>query len=118
MPISANRLVISSLAAAEYILIPVMLAYGGLDEKSSMEVFGRLTGMALPLVMFPSIVTNSIATTLVPALSESVALKRYRVLNHRISKSIQATFILGVIFSSLFICFSEEIGSLVYRSEK
>jgi stage V sporulation protein B len=118
VPISANRLVISSLAAAEYILIPVMLAYGGLDEKSSMEVFGRLTGMALPLVMFPSIVTNSIATTLVPALSESVALKRYRVLNHRISKSIQATFILGVIFSSLFICFSEEIGSLVYRSEK
>ena len=117
VPVSANRLVISSLAAAEYILIPVMLAAGGLDEKSSMQVFGRLTGMALPLVMFPSIVTNSIATTLVPALSESAALKRYRALNRQISKSIQITFILGIIFSSLFICFSEEIGSLIYRNE-
>jgi O-antigen/teichoic acid export membrane protein len=118
VPISANRMIISSLAAAEYILIPVMLAYGGMDEKSSMEIFGRLTGMALPLVMFPSIVTNSIATTLVPALSESAALKRYRALNRQISKSIQVTFILGIIFTSLFICFSEEIGSLVYRQEK
>lgn len=118
VPISANRLVVSSLTAAEFILIPVMLASGGLDEKSSMEIFGRLTGMALPLVMFPSIVTNSIATTLVPALSESAALKRYRALNRQISKSIQITFILGIVFMSLFICFSEEIGSLIYRQEK
>ncbi len=118
VPISANRLIISSLAAAEYILIPVMLAYGGMDEKSSMEVFGRLTGMALPLVMFPSIVTNSIATTLVPALSESAALKRYTALNRQISKSIQVTFVLGIVFTSLLICFPDEIGSLVYSQEK
>jgi stage V sporulation protein B len=118
VPVSANRLVISALSAAEYILIPAMLSYGGLDEKSSMEVFGRLTGMALPLIMFPSVVTNSIATTLVPALSESAALKRYKALNYQISRSIQITFILGIIFSSLFICFSHEIGSLLYRREK
>ncbi len=118
VPVSANRLVISALAAAEYILIPAMLTAGGLDEKSSMEVFGRLTGMALPLIMFPSIVTNSIATTLVPALSESAALNRYKTLNYQISKSIQITFILGMVFSSLFICFSDEIGSLIYRREK
>lgn len=118
VPVSANRLVISALAAAEFILIPVMLAAGGLDEKSSMETFGRLTGMALPLIMFPSIVTNSIATTLVPAISESVALKRYKSLNYQISKSIQITFILGVIFTSLFFSFPNEIGSLLYRREK
>jgi len=118
VPVSANRLVISTLAAAEYILIPAMLAAGGLDEKSSMEVFGRLTGMALPVIMFPSVVTNSIATTLVPALSESAALKRYKTLNRQISKSIQITFILGIIFTSLFICFSDEIGLIMYRREK
>jgi stage V sporulation protein B len=118
VPVSANRLVMSALAAAEFIMIPVMLASGGLDEKSSMEVFGRLTGMALPLIMFPSIVTNSIATTLVPAISESVALKKYKALNYQISKSIQITFIVGIIFSSIFFCFPNEIGALLYRREK
>ena len=118
VPVSANRLVMSVLSAAEFILIPAMLSNGGLDEKSSMEVFGRLTGMALPLIMFPSVVTNSIATTLVPAISESVALKRYKALNYQISKSIQITFIVGVVFMCIFFCFSNEIGTLLYRREK
>lgn len=118
VPVSANRLVISSLTAVEFILIPAMLVFGGLDEKGSMELFGRLTGMAFPLIMFPSLVTNSLATTLVPAISESVSLKNYRAVNYQISKSIQATFILGIIFSAIFICYPAEIGSLIYRREK
>ncbi len=118
VPVSANRMVMSSLTAAEHIMIPVMLGAGGLDSKSSMEVFGRLTGMVLPLIMFPSLVTNSLATTLVPAISESVALKNYRAVNYRISKSIQITFVLGIVFTALFASYSDEIGTLVYRREK
>lgn len=118
LPVSSNRLVVSILSAAEYILIPAMLVAGGLQYKSSMEVFGRLAGMALPLIMFPSLVTNSLATTLVPAISESVSLKNYRTVNYRISKSIQVTFILGIIFTAIFISYPNEIGALVYRREK
>ncbi len=118
LPVSANRLVVSILSAAEYILIPAMLAAGGLPYKSSMELFGRLAGMALPLILFPSLVTNSLATTLVPAISEAVSLKNFRSVNYRISKSIQVTFILGMIFTAMFICYPEEIGGLVYRREK
>lgn len=118
VPVSGNRLVTSSLAAIEFIMIPSMLVLGGMDDKSSMELFGRLTGMALPLITFPSLVTNSLATTLVPAISESVSLKRFRTLNNQISKSVQATFLLGVLFSALFISFPDEIGALVYRRDK
>jgi len=118
LPVSANRLVVSILSAAEYILIPAMLVAGGLQYKSSMELFGRLAGMALPLIMFPSLVTNSLATTLVPAISESVSLKNHKAVNYRISKSIQVTFILGMIFTAIFISYPNEIGALVYRREK
>lgn len=118
LPVSANRLVVSILSAAEYILIPAMLVAGGLQYKSSMELFGRLAGMALPLIMFPSLVTNSLATTLVPAISESVSLNNYKAVNYRISKSIQATFIMGIIFTAIFISYPNEISALVYKHEK
>lgn len=118
VPVSANRMIISILSAAEHIMIPVMLSLGGLDDKSSMEIFGRLTGMVLPLILFPSLVTNSLATTLVPAISESVSLKNYRAVNYRISKSIQITFVLGIVFTALFFSYADEIGELVYRREK
>ena len=118
IPVSVNRLVVSILSAAEYILIPAMLVTGGLEYKSSMELFGRLAGMALPLIMFPSLVTNSLATTLVPAISESVSLKNFKTVNYRISRSIQVTFIMGIISTAIFISYPNEIGALVYRREK
>lgn len=118
IPISANRLVVSALAAAENVMIPAMLASGGMEYKRSMELFGRLSGMALPLILFPSLVTNSLATTLVPAISEGMSLKNFKSVNNKISKSIQITFILGMIFTAMFFSYPDEIGSLIYRHEK
>lgn len=118
VPVSANRLIVSILSAAEHIMIPTMLVLGGLDRKTGMEIFGRLTGMALPLIMFPSLVTNSLATTLVPAISESVSRKNYKVLNDRITRSVQGTIILGMIFTAVFLSYPKEIGNLVYPKEE
>lgn len=118
IPISFNRFISSIMYAVETILIPQRLSAGGLDYTSSMEEFGRLQGMAMPLLWFPSLVTNSLATTLVPAISEATSLKNFRTANHRISKSIQITFILGFIFTAIFLSYPHEIGDLLYRREK
>ncbi|MDQ2085607.1 stage V sporulation protein B [Herbivorax sp. ANBcel31] len=117
MPISFNRFITSMMGAIELILIPRMLLIGGMNYQASLVEYGKLTGMAMPLVFFPSLVTSSLATTLVPAISEALSLKSFKIVNYRISKSIQFTFILGFIFTSIFIGFSNEIGDLVYRNE-
>lgn len=118
LPISANRFITSSMSAVEYILIPRRLLEGGLNYMQSIEMYGRLTGMAMPLIYFPCLVTSSLATTLVPAISEAVSLKRDRTVHYRISKSIQITFILGFIFTGVFMAYSEQIGEVVYRGQK
>jgi stage V sporulation protein B len=117
-PVSANRFVLSIMSAFEYLLIPGMLVAGGMAYTDSMETYGRLTGMALPLITFPSLVTTSLATTLVPAISEAVSLRNFRTVNHRISKSIQVTFILGMVFTAIFMTYPDEIGNLIYRKER
>ena len=118
VPVSANRFVISIMSAVEYLLIPGMLVAGGMNYTSSMETYGRLSGMALPLIFFPSLVTASLATTLVPAISEAVSLKNFKTVNYRISKSIQVTFILGMVFTAIFMTYPNEIGNLIYTKEK
>lgn len=118
IPISFNRFITSIMAAIEMILIPRMLLAGGLNYQNSMEEFGKLTGMAMPLIFFPSLVTSSLATTLVPAISEAMSLKNYKTVNYRMSKSIQLSLILGFIFTSIFIVFPNEIGDMLYRKEK
>ncbi|MFZ5989684.1 MAG: stage V sporulation protein B [Bacillota bacterium] len=117
IPVSFNRFITSIMAAIELILIPRMLLTGGMNYQNSIEEYGKLTGMAIPLIFFPSLVTLSLATTLVPAISEAMSLKSFKTVNYRISKSIQLTFILGFIFTSLFLVFPHEIGNLIYRKQ-
>lgn len=117
-PISINRLIISIMSAVEVILIPRRLLEGGLNYIQSMEQYGKLMGMAMPLIFFPALVTTSLATTLVPAISESISLKNFSRVNYRISKSIQITMVVGFVFMALFACYPDKISDMIYPGQK
>ena len=59
VPVSFNRFITSMMGAVELILIPRMLLIGGMNYQASIAEYGKLTGMAMPLVFFPSLVTSS-----------------------------------------------------------
>lgn len=118
IPVSINRFILSIMGAVEVILIPRRLVLGGLDYHITMQEYGKLTGMALPLIFFPSFITSSLATNLVPVISEALSVKNYKTVNYRISKSIQFTAVMGFIFTAVFMSFPHQIGNLVYRKEK
>ena len=62
-PINANQTVLHLLEGAEAILIPAILCMHGLTKDNAISQFGILTGMALPLVLFPCTAANSFALT-------------------------------------------------------
>ena len=80
LPVSANRLLLHLLQSAEAALIPMMLKIYGLSSPEAMSVFGIVTGMAMPIILFPSTLTNSVSTLMLPSISKvsdkSDALKR------------------------------------------
>ena len=58
-PLMGNRLVLNILASAEAVWIPNCLQRFGLSSVEAFSVYGVLTGMALPFILFPSAITNS-----------------------------------------------------------
>ena len=117
LPISINRFILSIIGAIENIMIPQCLVLFGLTFQESLKVLGRLSGMAAPLVFFPSMLPGALATALVPAIASAVASKRYSVANRQISQSIKLTFSMGLSFSSFIACCSREIADLIYPGE-
>lgn len=117
LPISANRLLLSTIGTAESLLIPQRLMHYGLNFQESLKEFGRLNGMASPLVFFPSMLPMSLATALVPAIASSVAAKKYRIANRQIAQSIKLTIIMGLFFTSFFASCSNELAELVYPGQ-
>ena len=61
LPLMGNRLVLNLLGSAEAILIPSRLIDYGLTNKEALSIYGVLTSMALPFILFPSALTNSTA---------------------------------------------------------
>lgn len=118
LPVSINRFLTSALGAMEVIWIKNALIHTGFEYNYSLEEFGRLTGMVMPLIYFPMVFSNAIATSMVPAIAQALAVEDLRRCRHRISKALLFSVVSGVVFTSVFLAYATQIGRLLYHSER
>ena len=116
VPLSLNRIIINFLQSVEAIFIPNRLMSYGYDNVSALSVYGILTGMSLPLILFPSAITNSICVLLLPIVSEADAAERTGTIKKAVHKSIRYGFFLGVLFTSVFFLFGRHLGNILYQN--
>lgn len=117
VPLSANRLVLNLLQSVEAIYIPNRLMAYGLSNADALSVYGVLTGMSLPLILFPSAITNSISVLLLPVVSEADANGNQTAVKRAILTSIRSCLLLGFLCTAMFLLFGRMAGRLLYNSE-
>lgn len=117
LPLTANRVTGSLLSSVENILIPLRLQLFGMSSTEAISAYGRLTGMAMPIIYFPSAFLISLSISLVPAVSEASAKKNHGRIQYATSKSILFAAIVGFGAASLFCVFSDEIGQIIYKQD-
>ncbi len=117
VPLSANRLVLNLLQSIEAVYIPNRLMAYGLDNADALGVYGVLTGMSLPLILFPSALTNSISVLLLPIVSEADASGNQRAVKRAILTSIRCCLLLGFFCTALFLLFGRMAGRLLFHSD-
>lgn len=116
VPHSMNRLLITLLHSMEVVLIPQRLLLSGLDREESLAIYGVFTGMALPLILFPSTITNSASLMLMPSVAELQALGYKKRIDHVINRTCVCCFLLGVGCSLCFFLFGMPMGILLFGS--
>lgn len=117
VPLSANRLILNLLQSVEAIYIPNRLMAYGLTNAEALSVYGVLTGMSLPLILFPSAITNSISVLLLPVVSEADASGNQAAVRRAILTSIRSCLLLGFGCTAMFLLFGRLAGRLLYGSE-
>lgn len=116
VPLSLNRIIINFLQSLEAIFIPNRLLDYGYNNTTALSVYGILTGMSLPLILFPSAITNSICVLLLPIVSEADAAENTGTIKKAVHKSICYGFFLGIIFTAFFLLTGRFLGNLLYQS--
>lgn len=123
VPVTLNRLLGSAIGVVEASLIPIRLQASGLTESQAVRYFGTLTGMALPLIFFPTALTVSLSTNLVPAIAEAHAQNDSKAVSRLAVDSFKATALLTVPVTFVLLTmgiqlddffFSAHVSSLVF----
>lgn len=117
IPISITSYIRSILSTLKQVLIPLRLEKSGLSYETSLSQYGLINGMALNVLMFPSIIINSFSTLLLPEFSYYSNQKLYKSINAVISKVFKLTFIFSIGFMGFFLFYSEKISSLFFNNE-
>lgn len=115
LPLTSNRLLISLLHSFESILIPSMLKQSGMSSTEALSIYGILTGMTLPFLLFPSTITNSLSVLLLPEISEANAKQNKKLIAHTISVSLKYSLMLGIFSTGMFIAFGYALGMTVFH---
>jgi stage V sporulation protein B len=112
LPITAGRLIQSGASTADSILIPLRLQVAGYSMREAATLYGQLGGAAFTLMTFPSVFTMSLATSLVPAISEATAKKHFGTVQYRIAEALRFTVLIGTPFLVFLYFFAPELTDI------
>lgn len=100
LPVSLANIMLPLVSNIDLLIVPARLEVAGYTVEQSTELFGYLTGMAVPLVNMATILTASLAASLVPAVSEAFALRN---LHHVYQRTATAMRIANLITIPSFV---------------
>ncbi len=116
IPLTTNRLSLTALQSLEAILIPHMLNLHLQNGDAALILYGTLTGMVLPCIMFPTTLTSSLATMLLPAISSEYKSEHLTTIRNIIRKSLRFCILIGVASTVFLLCFGRWTGSFLFDS--
>ncbi|WP_378955314.1 polysaccharide biosynthesis C-terminal domain-containing protein [Pelosinus sp. sgz500959] len=89
LPVSLANIMLPVVASIDLFIVPTRLEAAGYSVAQATELFGYLTGMAVALVNLPTILTSSLAASLVPAVSEAFTLKNDQRIYRRVAMAMR-----------------------------
>jgi len=117
LPLTGNRVTGSLLSAWENVLIPSRLQMYGMSATEAISEFGRISGMAMPLIFFPTAVLTALSVTLVPAVAEAAAANRLDRITGATSKAMMFASVIGMGAAALFGFLGHELGLAIYNQQ-
>lgn len=116
IPVTSSRILLNILQSLEATSIPLSLAAFGYTTDESLSIYGVLTGMALPCILFPSAITNAVSTMLLPTVAEIQAVHDSVTLLKVIKKTIFTCTLLGIFSCVFFLLSGNFAGRILFDS--
>lgn len=116
IPVSITSYIRSGLSTVKQFIVPNRLLAYGLPYTIALAEYGKITGMALPIIMFPLVFISSFSNLLIPEFASLLAknyIKRIRYISKKIFILV-GFFSLSISF--LIFIYSNEISLMIFQN--
>ena len=114
LPLAFSAYVRSFLMSLEHSLIPKRLVDRGNTRAEALSSYGYLSGMALPIILFPMTPLSSFSGLLVPEFAECEAAGEKGRMERIATRASSLTLLYAVAVAVFIFAFSEELGYVIY----
>lgn len=116
MPVLIAGIIGSFTYWLETLLIPRALLAAGHLKQEATTLFGLYSGYAVQLLVLPTVFTYALSTTLVPAISEALALNQATVVQRRLYQAFRFTAMIGLPSSVIFTLLATDLSTAIYNT--
>ena len=116
LPVTFSRLLGSLVGVVEAFWLPWRLERAGMSTYNAIRYFGQLTGMAIPLILFPTALTMALATNLIPLVSQAHSRGDQKGIRSVLMESLQTTAVFTVPVTMFLLIFGPHLDDLFFHS--
>ena len=115
LPVAVTSYIRSGLSTLKQLIIPSSLEKNGIHCEKALAEYGTITGMAMPIVMFPATFLTAVSGLLIPEFSRYYVKKDYLKIKQYSDKLIVGSFLFALLLSGVFIVFGNALGEWIYH---
>lgn len=118
LPLSAVRILTSLSASLSALVIPRQLVAGGMSVAVATAQYGRVAGMALPLIMAPVTIISALSVVLIPDLAELASKGDYAEIRAKLRTALLFAAIVASAFFAAYVPLGRELGKFFFGDEE
>ncbi len=118
IPLSATRIITSVTASVTALALPNLLVKNGMSVSAATAEYGRIAGMAIPLIMAPVMLVSSLSVVLIPDVARLRAEGDPSAIRNKLRSAINFATLVACIFFALYLPLGRHVGRLLFGDEK
>ena len=116
VPVALTSYIKSGLSTIKQLIIPSSLRKNGRNTEEALSDYGVISGMAMPIVMFPATFLIAIAGLLIPEFSRYYVKEDYIKIKKYSDTLIIGAFLFAFLLTIIFWTFGDSLGLFIYHN--
>lgn len=116
LPVAFTSYIRSGISTVKQLIIPSSLKKSGLNSELAFSHYGIISGMAMPIVMFPATLLTTVSSIIIPEFSRYYVKEDYRKIREYSDKLIIGSFLFACLITMFFLLFGDILATLIYNN--